>query len=134
MIFPFLGWSGWSCYAPVILGKFIYMNFQCEVPAPRCIYSHTGVQKIPVGSSQAYMSACLSVYLSFSLSLCPVFRVSFWRSKRAAHKCAQRMRMQATGTNPLSGSIIFPYIRTYIHLSGFLQAFCKFCIYINFQC
>ena len=41
---------------------------------------------------------------------------------RAACNCAQRMRQQATGSNPMSESIICPSIRLY----GRLRAFCDF--------
>ena len=48
----------------------------------------------------------LSVYLYISLSLCPVFRVYFFQSKRAARNYTQQMRPQAMASNFLSGSII----------------------------
>ena len=90
---------------------FICINFQCGGPYLRCIYPYIGVQRTPVGSSRAYMSVYLSVFQSLHLYLCLVIRVTFWRSKRMARNCAHRMRPQATGSNPLNGSIICPYIR-----------------------
>ena len=67
-----------------------------------------------------YSKSNMSMYLS--LYLCQVFRVAFWRSKPDAHNCAQRMRLQTTGSNPMSGSIIYPYVR----LSGRPRAFLRF--------
>ena len=40
------------------------------------------------------MSVCLSVSPSLRLALCPVARVTFWKSKRAARNFVQRMRPQ----------------------------------------
>ena len=84
-----------------------------------------------MGSSQAYMSARLSVCLSVCLSLC--LSVSLYNRPRrflaiirAACNCAQRMRPQATGSNPLSGSIICPSVR----LSGRMRQFCNFGIFV----
>ena len=97
------------------------------------LYPHTGVRRTPVGSSWAYMSVslhiclveliCPSLCLSVYLSLCPVVLVDFWRSKRAARNCAQRMRPQATGSNPLSGSIICPSVRSSAGLLQFLYLY-----------
>ena len=42
----------------------------------RCIYTHTGVRRTPVGSSLAYMPVCISVCMSVHLSFC----LSFWSS------------------------------------------------------
>ena len=39
------------------------------------------------------------VHPSISLSFCLVVQVAIWRSKRADHNCAQRMRPQAMGSN-----------------------------------
>ena len=63
------------------------------------------------------------------LSLCPVVGVAFWRSKRVARNCAQRMRPQGTGSNPLSGSIICPSVCPVVRpvVRG---PFCDFCICI----
>ena len=70
-------------------------------------YTHNGVQ------SRLYvrLSVYLSLRLSVSLYLCTVACVTFWRSNRAARNCVQRMRPQATGSNPLSVSIICPSVR-----------------------
>ena len=54
-----------------------------------------------------------------SLSLYPVDDVAFWKSKRAARNCAQRMCLQAMGSKPLSDSIICPSVRP----SGFPRDF-----------
>ena len=83
--------------------NFICIDFQCGGPASQCIYPHTGVQRIPVGLIQAYTS--------FYISACLVVRIFFWWSKGAACNCAHRMRPQAMGSNPLSGSIICPSVR-----------------------
>ena len=79
-----------------------------------------------MGSNQDYMSFDPSVYMS----LFPFVWVALFQSKRADHNCAQRMWPQATGSNPLSGSIICPYVRP----SSRLWDFFDFCICINFQC
>ena len=57
------------------------------------------------------------------LSLYPVFRIAFWRPKRAACNCVQRMRTQATGSTALSDSIIYPSFCPYICLSTGLLIF-----------
>ena len=74
---------------------------------------------------------CPFLCLYVSLSLCLAgFPSRFLAIIFAVHKCAQCMRMQAPGTNRLSGSIICPYICP----SGRSRDFCDFCIYINFHC
>ena len=74
-------------------------------------YPHTGVQSTPLWSSQVFMSICLSfcscLCLSVFMSGCPH---RFLASICAARNCVQRMWMQDTGSNPLSGGIIFPYV------------------------
>ena len=89
-------------------------------------YPHTGVQRTPVGSSQAYISVFLS--------LRPVFHVAFLWSKCTAHNYAQRMWQRAMGSNTLSGSIICLSARLSVGLPSHPQDFCNFCICINFQC
>ena len=79
----------------------------------------SGVQS----SLYVHMSWCLFVFLfcrlrRFLVIIC------------ATCNCAQRMRLQATVSNPLSVSIIRPSVRPSCHP----QAFCDFCICINFQC
>ena len=78
---------------------------------------------------------CLSVCLSVSPSLCIYVFLSvhprqFLEIICAAHTCAQCIRPQAIGSNPLIVSIIFPYVCPYVHP----WAFCGFCMYIKFQC
>ena len=102
---------------------YYYYYYQCGFPESQLIYPYTGVQRTLIGSSRAYMSVSLFLFLSsrphhFLVIIC------------AANNCAQHMLPQATGSNPLRGSIICLSIR----LSIPLQAFCDFCIYINFQC
>ena len=122
---------------------YYYNYYQCGGPAPRCIYPHTVVRRTPVGSSKYYMSVCMYVCLSVSLSLClsisPYLCLPVSQSSRphrfleiicTARNCTQRMWPQATGSNPLSGSIIF----LSVHPSGLPQAIHDFFIYINFQC
>ena len=89
-----------------------------------------------MGSSRAYMYVCLSLRISIFVSICPVVRVTFCRSKRAAHNYVQRMWPQAMGSNPLSGSIICPSVHPSIHPSiqssaGLLRFLY---LYINSQC
>ena len=87
-----------------------------------------------MGYSQAYMSVCLSVRLYVSLyeHLC-----CFLTIIRGANNCANRMRTQATGSNPLSGSIICPSVRMSIHISVCVsfhpRAFCDLVICVNPQ-
>ena len=73
-----------------------------------------------MGSSQAYRSVCLSVCMYVSTS----FHLSVSLSGRLHHflviicadrKFAQRMRPQDMGSNPLSGSIICPPVRSSAH-------------------
>ena len=64
------------------------------------LYPHTGVRRTPVGSSWAYMSVSLSGRPRRFLEIICV-----------ARNCAQRMRPQATSSNPLSDSIICPSVR-----------------------
>ena len=42
--------------------------------------THTGVWRPPVGSSWDYMPVSMSICISRSMSLCLIFRISFWRS------------------------------------------------------
>ena len=84
---------------------------------------------------QSSLSFCLLVSLSGRTRL-------FLAIIHAAHNCAQRMWPQATGSNPLSGSIICPSVRPSVRpsvcpsvrLSVRLRTFCNFCICINFRC
>ena len=69
-----------SGYMQAFCNFCICINFQCRCPASQCIYPHTGVRRTPVGSSQDYMYIHFSLYMSVSLSVCPVVRVTFWRS------------------------------------------------------
>ena len=81
----------------------ICINFQCGVQIRDAFIpalGSKGPQWFPVNL------ICISV----SLSLCLVVCVTFWWSKRAEHNCAQCMWPQATGSNPPSGSIIFPSV------------------------
>ena len=71
---------------------------------------HIGVQSTQVGFSQAFVVVYISVYLSLCLSLCLFVCDFFCRSNRAARNCAQLMWMQDTGSNTLSGSIMFPSV------------------------
>ena len=64
------------------------------------------------------------------LCICLVACVTFWWSKRVDQNCAQHMRLQVTGSNPLGDSIIFPSVLP----SGRPQPFCDFGICINYQC
>ena len=91
------------------------LKFQCGGPSLWCIYPHTGIQVI------------LYVCLSISLSVNPRH---FLAIIRAAHNCVQRMRPPATGSNPLSGSIIFPSVVP----SGCPEKIFNFFICIHFQC
>ena len=70
-----------------------------------------------------------------SLYLHPSIRLSFYLFSiphrfltiiGAVHNCTQRMWLQAMESNPASGSILC----ISVCLSGFLQAFCDFCISI----
>ena len=96
----------------------------------RCAYPHTGVRRNPVGFSRDYIYVRLSLYLSVSLYLCLSVSLSLCLSASLYdHTCrylsiissasnyAQRMRPQATGSNTLSGSIIFPSVRPSVHPS-----------------
>ena len=69
------------------------------------------------------MSFCVHV------SVCTVICVAFWNFINVDRNYMQRMRPQSMGSNPMSGSIIC----LSVCMSGCLQAFCNFCIYINFQ-
>ena len=69
----------------------------------------------------------MSIFLCVSMSSRPH---QFLEIIRAACNCAHCMRMQAIGSNSLSGSIICLSIRT----PGRPQDFCNFCICINIQC
>ena len=76
-----------------------------------------------MGSSRSYISFCISVSPSvrprcFLAIIC------------ATHNFTQRMRMQVTGSNPLSYSIICPSVRLYSRA----RAFYNFGICIDFQC
>ena len=62
----------------------------------------------PVGTSQAYVPVFMSVFLSGCQRL-------FLAIICVACNCAQRMWQQIAGSNPLSGSIIYPSA----HPSGF---------------
>ena len=101
-----------------------------------------------------YLCMCLSVHMSVApsvtLSHFMVVRITFWQSKRVVRNCTQRMRPQASCSNPLSGSIICPFVclsvcpsvrpsvhpsvRLSVRPSGCPRAFLPFCICINFQC
>ena len=58
------------------------------------------------------LSVYLSLYISVSLSGHPR---RFLAIIHVACNCAQRIRLQAMGSNPLSGSIICPSVRTPVH-------------------
>ena len=80
-------------------------------------------------------SRCLSICLLVHLSVCLSISLSgcqrhFLMIICAARNCVQCMQPQATGLDPLIGSIIFPSVRP----SSNPQASCDFCICINFQC
>ena len=66
---------------------------------------------------------CLYLCISVFLYLYPVLRINFWWSKCVVRNCAQRMWPQATGSNPPSGSIICPSIRSSTGLLGFLYLY-----------
>ena len=84
------------------------------------------------------VQSSLCVYLYVYLCLCLGFCVTFWKSKSVARNCVHYMRPQATGSNPLRGSIIFLYVHPSTHPpvrpstrssgcpSGFPQTFCNF--------
>ena len=67
-----------------------------------------------------------SLFISVYMSGCPSI---FLAIIHASRKCAQRMRLQATRSNPLSASIICPSVC----LSSCPRSFFNFCICINFQ-
>ena len=90
-------------------------NFQFGDSESRCIYPHTGVQRTPVGSSKAYMSVCMSISLSGRPR-------RFLEIISTTRNCAKYIRKQATGSNPLSGSIIC----LSVCLSGHLWVFWDF--------
>ena len=90
-------------------------------------FSHTGVQRTPVGPSQVYVAVSPSLWLY----LCRFFRVTFWQTSTwpliARSACGRRPR--------------FPQYNLYsiiicrsVCLSGRPRAFYYFCICINFQC
>ena len=131
---------GWSIIFPSVCppGRLwvfynfgIYIDFQCGGPASRCIYinlqcggpellriyTHTGVQRTTVRSSWAY------VYVSLSISLSSCLR-QFLAIICAERNCVQSIQLQATGSNPLSGSIIF----SSIHPPSRLRTFCYFLV------
>ena len=86
-----------------VVGKILFIQHWL------CFYPQTGVRRTPVGSSRAYMSVRLSV----SPSLCRVFFIACWRSKRTAHNCTQRMW-------PLS---LYMNIYMHIHLSLYIYEY-----------
>ena len=129
----------------------ICINFQCGGPALRCLYHHTGVRRTPVGSNRYYMYVCFSISLSLCISLCIYVSLCvsmylclsvslslclslcssvslFCDNKSVACNSAHLMRLQDTGSKPLSGSIICPPF----HPSSRPRAFCECCICINF--
>ena len=68
------------------------------------------------------LSFCLSIYpyISVSLFISLSGRPRYFLANiRTDRNCEQRMRPQATWSNPLSGSIIYPYVS----LSGHVRAF-----------
>ena len=74
-------------------------------------------------SEPIYMSVCLSISLSLRLSVSVSGHPRrFLVIIRAARNCMQRMQTQATESNPLSGSIIFPSV----HPSDCLRYFFNF--------
>ena len=75
----------------------------------------------PVELIRLYVSVSLSVWSPASL---------FGYNNSVDRYCAQRMQPQATGSNPLSGSMIYLSVSP----PGFPWAFCSFFICINFQC
>ena len=120
IIFPFVRPSG----CPRAFCDFcICINFQCRGPASRSIYPHSGVRRTPMGSSQAYMSVSMSLCLSVSLSghLCFILVIIC-----ASHNFVQRMQPQATGSNPLSGSIICPFVCPSVRSSAGLLRYLYF--------
>ena len=74
------------------------------------------------------LQSSLYVRSSFCPSICMVIYVAFG-DYFLARIFAQRMRMQATGSNPLSSSIICSSIHPV-----FRNHFANFCICIHFQC
>ena len=79
------------------------------------MYTHIGVRRTPVGSSQYYMSVCLYICLSISLYLCLSVSLSghphiCLTIIRVACNFLQRMRPQDILSNPLSGSITCPSV------------------------
>ena len=82
---------------------FSFINFQFGGPACRDEFIPSRVQFI----------------LYVCLSLCMVVRVDFLQSKRTDRNYVQRMRLQAMGSNPLSGSIICTSVRPSVYLWAF---------------
>ena len=76
-----------------------------------------------MGSSRSYVSMYLSLCLSVSLSLCLFGHPHRFLTKIcAARNCVQRIRLQATGSNTLSGSIICPSLHPSVYYyAGLLQ-------------
>ena len=86
--------------------------------------------KDPSGvQSSLYVCQSLCAYFCLSVSMygCPRRILAIIRANR---NCVQHMQPQATGSNPLSGSIICPSVCPSVPT----RAFCDFCICINFQC
>ena len=73
-------------------------------------FTHTRVWSIPVQSSWY----CMSIYIYACIYLSLVVHIAFLRSKCVARDCVQRMRLQATGSNTLSFSIICPSIYLFV--------------------
>ena len=108
-----------SCRLWAFCGLCIYINFQCGV--------QRGDAFIPtLGSRRSYIYFCISI----SLSLYPFLRITFWRSNCVTYNFVQRMRPQATGSNPLSEIIIYPSVRPLVRSSTGLL---RFFTCINFQ-
>ena len=89
----------------------------------RIVYPLTGVWRTPVGSNWNDMSLCISISLYGHLGI--------FVNQSTAHNCTQRIQLQATGSNPLRGSIICWSVGPSVWSSAVLL---QFCIYINFQC
>ena len=58
----------------------IFISLYSLGPVSQCIYSQTGFQGTIVGSSQVYIPVHLSLCISVTFSIFPVFFVSIWQS------------------------------------------------------
>ena len=97
------------------------INFQCG-------FQCRGAFILKLGLS-FYIPPYVCPYICLSVSL-SVHTHRFFEIIRAARNCVQSMQPQATGSNYLSGSIIFPSVNPSVWLSvGILQ----FCVCINFH-